>query len=279
MGRKSKPPPPPAAPTTQQASGAAEQTAQGNFANALAALGANRWNEQGPDGSVSWSLRQGVDPAKAQPGDYIRSTTLSPEQEALRQQSAGLSSQFGGWAEDALGAFGPDDEARSRLTDSLYRRNTQYFDRRFGVSQNALESKLANSGLARGSEAWNNELARFNEDKNQAYADATDRAVIGGEQQSQANQQNSFNRILSAMTAMRGGMTAGPQSANTGAMANVPGADYLGAMNGNYNQQLSQYNAQLGATNAQNASRMAPWNALAGLGSSALLGGLFGGGR
>lgn len=284
MGKKSKPPPPPTAPgpiaQPQDFGEAARTGALMTLNNARMATATNRWDEQGPNGSIRWTLRPGANPGNPAPGDFIRTTTLAPEQQALRDQSAGLSGRFGRWAGDSLDGFDTDATARDKLTEALYRRGTQFFDRRFGVDQSALEARLANMGLARGSAAWNNEMARFDENKNQAYADAADRAVISGEQQSQVNQQNAFSRILAALQAQRGGMTPDPVSGNTGSMANVAGPDLLGSMNSavsaqatDYGQQLGQYNAEVSAINAQNAARAAPWNALTGLGSSFLLGG------
>lgn len=240
MGRKAKPPPPPTPPSQQQFQNAGRNDAA-----------FNRWNEVGPGGSVNWSVRPGADPNNLQAGDYIRTTTLSPEQQQLRDQTTGWGTQLGNWAGDQLAQFQPDAAARDRLTESLYRRNTQFYDRRFGADQNSLEAKLANQGLARGSEGWNRELARFGEEKNQAYGDATDRAVIGGEQEARASQQAAFERIMQAFGGGFGGLQGNmmtPMSQNTGGGLN----DFAG-LNAFSNAQQALYGNQVAATNARNA--------------------------
>lgn len=43
----------------------------------------------GPTGSQSWSLRPGADPKNPQAGDYIVTTSLSPEQQKLYATNVG----------------------------------------------------------------------------------------------------------------------------------------------------------------------------------------------
>lgn len=235
---------------------AAEQTAGSAQQNANSTAIANRWDEVGPTGSVQWKLKPGVDPANATMADYVRETSLAPGQQQLLDSSTGLSNQLSGWAGGAIGDLQPDTVARDRLTDSLYKRGTQYYDRRFGVSQNALENKLLNSGLAKGSEAWNNEMTSFNEDKNTAYADATDRAVIGAESQLQANQNGAMSRLTSGLAGIRAGMPAMPQSQNTGQVIPTGGTDYFSALDRSATAAQGGLQRDLDSSNA-NAARTA----------------------
>jgi hypothetical protein len=65
-------------------------------------------------------------------------------------------------------------------TDALYRANTQYLDPQFTQGQAQLESKLANQGITRGSEAYNNAMLNFNNQKQQAYESARNQAIGQG---------------------------------------------------------------------------------------------------
>jgi len=235
---------------------AAEQTAQSNQSNANSTAIANRWDEVGPTGSVTWGLRPGVDPANATMADYVRTTSLAPGQQQLLDNSTGLSNDLSGWARGAIGDLQPDYAARDRLTDSLYRRGTQYYDRRFDRDQAGLESKLLNSGLAKGSEAWNEALTSFGENKNTAYADATDRAVLGAEAQLQANQNGAMSRLTSGLAGIRAGMPAMPQSQNIGMVAPTGGTDYFSALNQSATAAQGGLQRDLDASNA-NAARTA----------------------
>jgi len=65
-------------------------------------------------------------------------------------------------------------------TDALYKANTQYLDPQFAQSQAKMESQLANQGITRGSEAYNNAMLNFNNQKQQAYTDARNQAIGQG---------------------------------------------------------------------------------------------------
>jgi hypothetical protein len=65
-------------------------------------------------------------------------------------------------------------------TDALYKANTQYLDPQFAQSQAKMESQLANQGITRGSEAYNNAMSNFNNQKQQAYTDARNQAIGQG---------------------------------------------------------------------------------------------------
>ena len=67
-----------------------------------------------------------------------------------------------------------------QATDALYKANTQYLDPQFAQSQAKMESQLANQGITRGSEAYNNAMQNFNNQKQQAYSDARNQAIGQG---------------------------------------------------------------------------------------------------
>jgi hypothetical protein len=67
-----------------------------------------------------------------------------------------------------------------QAVDALYKANTQYLDPQFAQSQSKMESQLANQGITRGSEAYNNAMLNFNNQKQQAYTDARNQAIGQG---------------------------------------------------------------------------------------------------
>lgn len=83
MGKSSAPPPPDYA-------AAAVAQGQENRDTARFNAGANRVNQFTPQGSSTWTIRPGADLDNPQPGDYIQTTTLSPEQQALYSQTADI---------------------------------------------------------------------------------------------------------------------------------------------------------------------------------------------
>ena len=67
-----------------------------------------------------------------------------------------------------------------QAVDALYEANTQYLNPQFAQSQAKMESQLANQGITRGSEAYNNAMSNFNNQKQQAYTDARNQAIGQG---------------------------------------------------------------------------------------------------
>lgn len=90
----------------------------------------------------------------------------------------------GGNIQRGVGANDLSADAQ-RVAGSLYGQATSRLDPQFTQAQSDIEAKLTNSGIARGSEAWNRELDNFGRTKNDAYNDANFRAIqAGGAEQS-----------------------------------------------------------------------------------------------
>lgn len=78
-----------------------------------------------------------------------------------------------------------DAAARQQVIDSVYGQFQSRLDPRFESEQLAMETKLANSGIPRGSEAFNSAMQNFNMSKNDAYQSAQNAAIqAGGQEQS-----------------------------------------------------------------------------------------------
>lgn len=69
---------------------------------------------------------------------------------------------------------------QQQVTDALYKQQTQYLDPQFERSQAKLENQLANQGITRGSEAWNNAMQDAAMQKQQAYESARSSAIGQG---------------------------------------------------------------------------------------------------
>jgi len=216
------------APKTPDYTAAAKATAQGNLDTARFTAGFNRVNQTGPTGSSTWGLREGADPNNAQAGDYTLNTSVDP---ALMQTYEQMLSQAG--------------QSTDQVQDAYYRRAAGRYDERFGQDEAALRSRLANSGFAPGSEGYNRELASFNENKNDAYRDATDSSILAGSQEQTA----AINRLLGIM----GGINGAVPGQQTPGMGQVAGADLMGALQSQnqadmarYQQQSNNFNSVLG---------------------------------
>lgn len=237
MGKGSKP----ATPNYKEA---AEATAQGQLELAKLVSAFNRPTLEGPSGTQSWSLRPGADPNNPQPGDWIYSTNLSPGTQAAHDNSlSAANQQFA----DLIGG-------RDAVEQAMYGRLTKDYDRRFGAQEDALRTRLLNSGLAEGSEAWSKAMKDFSVQRNEAYADATDRSVLAGSQE----MTSSVNRIAQLLAGSKG-ILPGQQFSQ---MANVQGPDYLGAASAQNKAEWDSY--QQGYNELMNAVMIAGRLAIGG---------------
>lgn len=74
---------------------------------------------------------------------------------------------------------------RQRVEDSLYGRATGRLDDQFSRREEDVRTQLMNQGIREGSEAWNNSMRDFGNERQDAYGDARDRAIMaGGSEQS-----------------------------------------------------------------------------------------------
>lgn len=147
-------------------------------------------------------------------------------------------------------------QLQQQAADTAYQSATRYLDPQFQRQQAGLENQLANQGLARGSEAWNNAMDAFNANKNTAYDQARSQAYTQG--LSGANQALNTMFQQSSLDVSRENAQKMADAMKTGGLFSLGGA-LLGS--------------PTGLKTAGNAI-----NTLGSFGSSALkgLGGLFG---
>jgi hypothetical protein len=255
----------PSAPPAPDYAGAAQATATGNLEAAKAAAAANRVNQITPYGSLTYN-----ESGKDSSGNPMWTATqsLSPAQQQLLDQqnktSLGLSSladQGLGYVKNALGnqltmANLPKSMVNAGQTgqDALMAR----FQPQIDQSHAALENQLANQGIMRGSEAYNNAMRTQNESENDLRSQAALNGINVG--QNAQNQQFQLlsqlqNQPLNMLNAVRtGSQVSNPSFVNAPQQATTQGADMLGAANGQnqynmglYNSKVAQNNSLLGA--------------------------------
>lgn len=73
-----------------------------------------------------------------------------------------------------------DQATRQSAQDALYGRQAQYLDQQFGGKKADLEAKLANQGIAPGSEAYEGAMRSLADESQRAYADAAMGAIQHG---------------------------------------------------------------------------------------------------
>ena len=252
IGKDDAPPPPDYA-------AAARETAQGNLDMARAALAANRVNQITPYGTLTYK-QSGTD----QYGNPMWTSTqeLSPEQQKIASQQAGLSSGLLNTAQQGLDyagnlmakpgidmsklpqtGFNPgqsyQDAMMARLSPQIERENQSF------------EQDMANKGIGAGTQAYNTAKQLLAQTQNDRLNQATVQGLNAGlAANQQAFSQAGYNQMqpINVINALRtGSQVASPQYVNPALQSTTQGPDLLGAAS-------NQYNAQLGATNAANAN-------------------------
>ena len=166
------------------------------------------------------------------PDQYLGTYTLAPEYEALRSQEAGIQTGIQGLASERLGqvdrgafttqglpgeptpftydqfgdqptystaaatyqlpTFSDLNTYTSGAADEFFNRAVSRLNPQFDRAETALRTQLINSGIPEGSDAFNQELTLFQQQKNDQLADLASQSVFQG----QALQQNILGNIL-----------------------------------------------------------------------------------
>lgn len=244
----------PRAPTPPDPTNTINAQTSSNVQTAQSGIDLNRINQYTPTGSITY-------------GPNGQTTNLSPNQQALLsgQENIGMGlnnlangniARLGNLnfnSQQALGDYGKDIEART------YALATDRLGKQFDRSEEALRSRLANQGINAGTDAFNAEMAAFNEGKGNAYSDAqlaargqaqSDRAQALGEMEGDYNRElGGLNNIFS-LAGGYGPSGVSPSSYYTQGVSNtdVAGINQQGFNNQyqNYAQQMQSRNALLG---------------------------------
>jgi hypothetical protein len=269
MGKQASAPPPP------DYAGAAKETAAGNLDVARQTTAANRVNQYTPYGSLEYQM-SGQDPY----GNPMWKATqsLAPDQQKLLDIQNQLSIGTGELGQQGLGYVQnmiskPFDT--SSLPTTGFNAGQSYQDAymqrlapQIAQGREALNVDLANRGIPVGSEAYKRAMMTQGQRENDLLAAATTQGFGTG---LAANQQG-FNQLayqrnepINTLNAVRSGaQVQNPTFVNPAQQANVAGPDILGAAQ-------STYNAQLGASNAQNAANNAMTSGLMGLAGAGVM--------
>jgi len=269
MGKSASAPPAP------DYTAAAKETASGNLDAARAATAANRVNQVTPYGKLDYTI-SGQDPY-GNP-TWTATQSLAPEQQKLldyqNQASLGLGELTGkglGYVNKMLET--PFDT--SKLPTTGFNPSQSYQDAymqrlqpQIQQGREALNTQLANSGIPVGSEAYKRAMQSQAQRENDLLATATTQGFGVGQQARQsALQEQAYlrNEPLNTLNAVRSGaQVQGPSFVNSAQQANTAGPDILGAT------QMG-YNANLAASNAQNAANNQMTQGLFSLGGAALM--------
>lgn len=175
---------------------------------------------------------------------YQQTTTLSPEQQAIFEQ--------GQVAQGNLAGLAADQSLRMRE----YLNEPFSFDNRDaetwaydlasprilaqqGQNEEALRTRLVNSGIREGSAAWNAEMARMTN----ANTDQLNQLALTGRGQAFQEALAARNQPINELSALMSGSQVGMPQFGATPQTGVAGVDYTGLVNNQYQAQLQQANS------------------------------------
>lgn len=269
----------PSAPTPPDYAGAATAQGQSNtqaaIVNALLGRGGTQTSPLGSQTTTQTGTAT-VPGINGQPDVSVpqlsTSTTLSPELQAIfdkfSQNQLGQANVVGNLLSQAGGTLStpfdpaklPADSTQQAVQDAMYGRATQYLDPQFDIAKRALDTKLADQGFQVGNEGYTTAQNQFADQKQKAYSDARDAAIVQGATSGLAQRQQAVSEALAArnqpineLSALQGGSQVSmPQFAPTPAQS-IQGAPVFDAAQAanqaaiqNFGIKSGMYNSQFG---------------------------------
>lgn len=169
---------------------------------------------------------------------YRATTTLSEPEQRVYDASAGargnlaeLAQERSGFLRDYLPNATPES-----IDAKLYELGSQRLDPRFARDEDALRTRLSNQGLTQGSAAWDAEMERFGQNRNDAYNQLT----LQGRGQALAEINNPINQIAALLS---GGQVQNPQ-VQMQQPQGMPTVNTAGIIQNDYNNRVRQAQSQ-----------------------------------
>ena len=258
--------PAPSAPAAPDYRAAAQETAAGNLDAARAATAANRVNQVTPYGNLDYTI-SGEDPY-GNP-TWTATTSLSDVGQQLLNNQNAASLGLGGTINAALGRVQSTmgQEFNPNLPSTGFNPGQSYQDAymqrlapQLEQNREAMQARLANQGIAPGTQAYDNAMRQQAVKENDLLLGATTQGFGVG---SQANQQafnqemTKYNMPLNTLSALRSGsQVQNPSFVNSAQQATTGGADILGAAQMGYNAEMGDFNAKQAAQQSFNQGLM-----------------------
>jgi len=240
----------PKAPTPPDPKETASAQTGTNISTALANAQLGNVNQYGPDGSVTYSesgFKTIKDPTSGSTYNiprYTQTTSLSPQQQAIKDQNDAASLNLGKLANQQSSFLGdymskPIDLDNEATESRLFDLGRKRLDPAIAQRDEDLRSRLANQGIKAGSAAYDREMNNFNQGTNDAY----NQLLLSGRSQAVQEALTERNQPLNEIIGLMGGTQVGvPQFGAGTNQPTLPTVDYAGLVNENYNQKLGIYN-------------------------------------
>lgn len=178
---------------------------------------------------------------------YNQTTTLSPEQQAIFEQTQQAQGNLAGLASDQSAAMRdylnkPFEFNNGDAEQWAYDLASPRILAQQGQNQDQLRTTLANKGIREGSAAWNAEMSRMTN----ADSDQLNQLALTGRGQAFNEALTSRNQPINELSALLSGSQVGmPQFAAT-PQTGVGGVDYTGLVNQKYQADVANQQNMMG---------------------------------
>lgn len=221
----------------------AQQQQQLNTQTAVTQAGLNNVDQVTPQGSLTYNKTTWDDGSPK----FTATTALTPEQQGIFNTNQATEGNIAKIGLDQSGRIGDllgkpltlgNEATEARLMDL----GTKRLDPVFARDDETLRTRLANSGIHEGSDAWNTEMTRQTQNKN----DAINQLLLTGRGQANSEIMAERNQPINEITAlMSGSQVSNPTFAST-PQTQVGGVNYTGLVGDQYKAQVAADSAQMG---------------------------------
>lgn len=178
---------------------------------------------------------------------YTQTTTLSPEQQAIFEQTQQAQGNLAGLAADQSSAMRdylntPFDFTNSDAEQWAYDLASPRILAQQGQNEAALRTTLASKGIREGSPAWNAEMARLTN----ANTDQLNQLALTGREQAFSEALARRNQPINELSALLSGSQVSMPQFGATPQTGVGGVDYTGLVNQQFQAQTQQANAMNG---------------------------------
>lgn len=232
----------------------AQAQSQWNNTTAQTQQALNMVDQVNPWGNVNYSQNGtqtiiGADGKPFQVPRYTQTTTLTPEQQAIFQQSQTAQGNLAGLAADQSGAMRdylstPFQFTNQDAANWAYDLGAQRLDPRFEQQRASLDAQLVNRGIRPGTEAYDREMTRVGQTQNDAY----NQLMLQGRQQAFGENLATRNQPINEISALlSGSQVSNPaQMSGPSPQTGVAGVDYTGLVNQQYQAKLANSQNMMG---------------------------------
>lgn len=214
----------------------------------------NMTNQYNPWGSVEYQ-QTGTEGFTDSQGNWVetptysQTTTLTPEQQAIFDQTqaaegnlAGIANEQSAFLKDYLNE--PFEFNNSDAEQWAYDLASPRIMQQQGQNEATLRTTLANKGIREGSAAWDAEMSRLTN----ANTDQLNQLALTGRSQAFGEALAQRNQPLNEITALLSGSQVSNPAQMSGAtpQTSVGGVDYTGLVNQQYQSEVANYQNQMG---------------------------------